>query len=81
MKFIKYIPEIISVSLQVENSNPNCLFVHLFSTESSWNADFGASEFTAANEMEEVCTTHVFYVMLFLFPIQYNTDVSFLPQT
>lgn len=27
MKFIKYIPEIISVSLQVESSNLNCLFV------------------------------------------------------
>lgn len=79
MKYTKCVPEIISVSLHAENSNLNCGLV-FFPTESSWNADFGASEFTPENEMEKVCTTHVFYVMLFLFPIQRNTNVSFLPQ-
>lgn len=64
------------VSLQEASSNLNWFFP----TESSWNADFGAPEFTPADEVEEVCTTHVFYIMLFLFSIQHNINISFLPQ-
>lgn len=80
MKYTKFMPEIqFPYRQQVEVFN---FFKNLLSffSESSWNADFGASEFAAEDEMEEVCTAHVFHVLLFLFPVQRNINVGFLPQ-